>query len=265
MKKRWLPYVIFGLVFYLLFLVIEMPASWFAWGLNRYSGGTVRLDPIAGSLWHGNGKLVIYYPRTVPHDLGNTEWSISPFWLFAGRIQSRWNIEAPDSQAQFTVRIGASQTHLLETRIALPAQTVGAFYPPAALISPQGQIQLRADRLAIGKGMVEGNSEILWNGAGSSMTPVQPLGNYRLEIAAAGKTATLKLSTLQGALDLTGQGQWRMESGQIQLTGTAVPRERAAELEPLLKLIGQDQGGGKRRLSINGNVPGLQQIMPVAK
>ncbi|MGE5318546.1 MAG: hypothetical protein ACM3KD_00055, partial [Hyphomicrobiaceae bacterium] len=69
MKERWLPYVIFGLVFYLLFLVIEMPASWFAWGVNRYSGGMVRLDPIDGSLWHGNGKLVIYYPQTVPHDL----------------------------------------------------------------------------------------------------------------------------------------------------------------------------------------------------
>ena len=260
MKKRWLPYVIFGLVFYLLFLVIEMPASWFAWGLNRYSGGTVRLDPIAGNLWHGNGKLVIYYPRMVPHDLGNTEWSVSFFWLFAGRIQSRWNIESPDSQAQSIVRIGAGLTQLLETRIALPAQTIGVFYAPASLIAPQGQIQLRADRLTIGKDTLEGNSEILWNNAGSGLTAVQPLGNYRLEITAAGKTATLKLSTLQGALDLTGQGQWQVENGQIHLTGTAVPRERAADLEPLLKLIGPDQGNGKRTLILNTRLPAIQLL-----
>ncbi len=51
MKKRVVLYVVFGLVFYLLFLIIEMPAAWFAWGLNQYSHGAVRLDPTRGSLW----------------------------------------------------------------------------------------------------------------------------------------------------------------------------------------------------------------------
>jgi general secretion pathway protein N len=257
MKKRWLPYVIFGLVFYLLFLIIEMPASWFAWGLNRYSGGTVRLDPMDGSLWHGKGKLVIYYPQTMPHDLGNTEWSVNPFWLLTGRIQSRWNIESSDGRAQSILRISASQIHLLETQVTFPAQTISTFYSPASLISPQGQVQLRTDKLAIGKGTLEGNVEVLWNGAGSSLTPVQPLGNYRLEITGAGKTAALKLSTSQGALDLTGQGQWQIQTGQLQLTGTATPLERAAELEPLLKLIGQDQGNGKRALILNTRLPAI--------
>ncbi len=255
MKKRWLPYVIFGLVFYLLFLIIEMPASWFAWGLNRYTGGTVRLDPIAGSLWQGSGKLVIYYPATVPHDLGNTEWSVNPFWLLTGQVQMRWRAESPDGQAQSVVRLGRNRIQLLETQAAFPAQTIASFYAPASLIAPQGTVQLQTDKLAINKGVLEGTAEILWNSAGSNLTPVQPLGNYRLEITAAGKTAALKLSTLQGALDLAGQGQWQIQTGHIQLTGNAMPRERAMELEPLLKLIGPDQGNGRRSLSLNTRAP----------
>ena len=168
MKKRWLPYIIFGLVFYLLFLVIEMPASWFAWGLNRYSGGAVRLDPITGSLWHGNGKLVIYYPQTAPHDLGTAEWSVNPFWLFAGHIQTHWGIESPDGKGQTTIRIGPGQVELLETQITFPAQTIGSFYSPASLIAPQGQVQLRTDKLTIGKGALDGTAEIQWNGPGLS-------------------------------------------------------------------------------------------------
>ena len=102
-----------------------------------------------------------------------------------------------------------------------------------------------------------GGGDIQWQNAGSSLTTVQPLGSYRLDIAAAGKTANLKLSTSQGVLDLTGLGQWHLQTGQIQLTGTATPRERAGELEPLLNLFGQDQGNGKRALALNARLPAI--------
>lgn len=94
---------------------------------------------------------------------------------------------------------------------------------------------------------------------------MQPLGDYHLEIAGAGKTPELKLNTARGALDLIGQGQWQIASGWVQLAGSASARERVGELEPLLKLLGADQGNGKQQLTINGNVPGRQQMLPVAK
>lgn len=255
MKKRWLPYVIFGLVFYLLFLVIEMPASWFAWGLNRYSGGTVRLDPIDGSLWHGNGKLVIYYPQTVPHDLGIAEWRINPLWLFAGRLQTNWRSDAADTSINATLQLSSGKVTLLDTEAVFPAGSVGTFYAPATLVSPQGKVQLRVPRLTFSRDGITGDGDIQWQNAGSSLTAVRPLGDYRLEITGAGKTVNIKLTTLRGALDLSGQGQWQFATGRIQLNGTAIPRERADELEPLLRLLGNDQGGGKRALAMNGLLP----------
>ncbi len=255
MKKRGLLYVIFGLVFYLIFLIIEIPASWFAWGLNQYSHGAVRLDPIDGSLWSGNGRLVIYYPQSPPHDLGNTEWNINPFWLFAGRMQIHWKATTQDTSIDTTVRLGLKQVQLVDTDASFPAQAVSTFYPPATLLAPKGQVRLHTAKLSIDQNGIEGGGEILWQNAGSSLSSVEPLGEYRLDITGAEKTANLKLSTISGALEFTGQGQWQLQGGQLALTGVATPRTRADDLETLLKLLGPDQGGGRRSLTLNVRLP----------
>ena len=258
MKKRWWLYAVFGLVFYLLFLIIEMPASWCAWGLNYYTHNTVRLDPLSGSLWRGKGRLVIYYPQTVPHDFGQTEWSINPLWLLTGRVQLTLQTNTPDRQVKTTLGIAKGSLSIKDTDVAFPATFVSQLYPPATLIGPQGQVRLRTSDLVFGQQNLEGSATLEWQGAGSSLSNVQPLGDYRLEIVGAGKTANLKLTTLRGVLDLSGQGQWQLASGQLQLTGSATPRERVGELEPLLKLIGEDMGNSKRQLMLNSYLPKLQ-------
>lgn len=254
MKKRTWLYVVFSLAFYLLFLIVQMPTAWLVWGLNRFTSGAVHLDPIMGNAWGGSGHLVIYYPQTVPHDLGIAEWRVNPIWLFTGHVQTYLRSESTDVRFRTTLRFGRGQTQLIETEARLPAQTLGAFYPPAVLISPKGEVLARTDKLVIGNNSIEGNAEILWQNAGSDLSSVQPLGDYRLEITGTGQSAVLKLSTLKGVLDLTGQGQWQVQTKQIQLTGSASPRQRAAELDPLLKLFGEDQGNGKRSFSITNRL-----------
>jgi hypothetical protein len=66
-----------------------------------------------------------------------------------------------------------------------------------------------------------------------------------------GKAANLKLTTLRGALELNGQGKWQIQGGQLQINGTAIPRERASELDPFLKLLGPDLGNGRRSLTVD--------------
>jgi len=257
MKKRWLPYVIFGLVFYLLFLIIEMPASWFAWGLNRYSGGTVRLDPIAGNLWSGSGRVVIYYPQTTPHDFGQTEWRINPLWLLTGRMRLSLKSNDQDRQIKTTLVAAGNNFTLKDTETEFPAAFVAQLYAPLSLISPQGKVRISTSELIMAAGKMEGTAALEWLNAGSSLSSVQPLGDYRLELTGAGKNVNLKLATLRGDLDLTGQGQWQPQTGQVQINGSAVPRARAGELESLLNMIGPDQGNGRRALNINTRLPPL--------
>jgi hypothetical protein len=54
-----------------------------------------------------------------------------------------------------------------------------------------------------------------------------------------------------GELELSGQGVYQYASGQIQFTGSVMLHGRVTELEPLLKLLGNDLGNGKRPLTIN--------------
>lgn len=254
-KTRWLLYVIFGLVFYLLFLIIEMPASWFAWGLNRYTQGTVRLDPIAGSLWGGKGRLVIYYPKTTLHDLGQTEWRINPLWLFTGHVQLTVRANNQDRKIKTTLGIARNSFMLKDTEAEFPAPFVAQFYSPLSLISPQGKVRINTEGLTLSPDKVEGAAALEWLNAGSSLSSVQPLGDYRLDITGADKNANLKLTTLRGDLEFTGQGQWQLQTGQVQINGSAQPRARAGELESLLGMIGSDQGSGRRALNINARLP----------
>jgi hypothetical protein len=254
-KTRWLLYVIFGLVFYLLFLIIEMPASWFAWGLNRYTQGTVRLDPTAGSLWGGKGRLVIYYPKTTPHDLGQAEWSVNPLWLLAGRVQLSLQTNNQDRKIKTTLGIARSSLMLKDTEAEIPAAFVARLHAPLSLISPQGKVRITTSTLTVAPERIDGTAALEWQNAGSNLSRVQPLGDYRLDIAGAEKNATLKLTTIRGALELTGRGQWQLANGQLQLTGSAFPRERATELKSLLDLFGPDQGDGRRALALNATLP----------
>ena len=257
-KTRWLIYVIFGLVFYLLFLIIEMPASWFAWGLNRYTQGTVRLDPIAGSLWAGNGRLVIYYPPTTPHEFGQTEWRINPLWLFAGRVQLSLQANHQDRQIKTTLGAARNSFMLKDTEAEVPAAFVAQIYTPLSLINPQGKVRISAEDLTLSPDKVEGTAALEWLNAGSSLSSVQPLGDYRLDVVGAEKNANLKLTTLRGDLEFAGQGQWQLDTGLAQINGSAIPRARAGELESLLNMIGPDQGGGRRALAINASHPLLK-------
>ncbi len=250
-KKRWLLYTIFGLVFYLLFLIVQMPASWFAWGLHRYTQGNVRLDPIAGSLWNGTGRLVVHYPPTTPHDFGQAEWGINPLWLFTGRVQLSLHTSHQDRKIKTTLGMARNSLLLKDTEADLSAAFVAQLYTPLSLISPQGKVRISAESLTLSPDRVDGVAALEWLGAGSSLSSVQPLGDYRLDITGAGKNANLKLTTLRGDLELTGQGQWQLQTGQVQINGSALPRARTGELESLLNMIGPDQGGGRRALTIN--------------
>lgn len=250
-KKRWLLYAVFGLFFYLLFLVIEMPAAWLAWGLNHYTQGAVRLDPTTGTLWSGNARLVIFYPQITPHDFGQVEWGINPLWLFAGRIQLSLQANHQDWRIKTTLGLARSSFMFKDTEAEFPAPFMAQLYTPLSLIGPQGEVRISASELMVTPEKVEGTVTLEWLNAGSSLSAVQPLGDYRLEINGSGTDASLRLATVRGALEFSGQGHWRTQTGQIELTGSVVPRERAAELESLLKIFGNDQGNGRRPLSLS--------------
>ena len=250
-RRRWFGYFILGCALYLSFLVASIPAGWLAWGIIKFSKGAVGIEQPQGTLWRGRGKLIVFYPRATPRQLGQTEWRIHPLWLLAARLQLRLQTTGTDTQLQGTFRIGPKTITAKDTTISVPAQLAGAFYSPVIIFGPKGQIRLSTELLVLDDSGLHGDAEISWQGAGSRLSPVQPLGDYRLNIKGTGKTASLKLATTRGVLELKGQGIWNvLGNGRIQFSGSIKSRGRKRELDPILQFFGKDLGG-HRQLKLN--------------
>lgn len=252
-------YIGLGLIAYILFLVLFLPATWLAWGATRMSQGAVHIGTPTGTVWNGRGDLQMH-GTLGSQSIGDLHWRVNPLWLVLGRLHvSLRGLGAPDGTAQ--LQVARHRMQVEELHASLPVQLAGLVYAPAGFFAPTGHLQLNAPKLEIDAGGIHGSAEVLWRGAGGRFTGDTSLGDYRIEVDGRGETAALKLSTVNGRLELAGTGQWRVVGdGEIRFNGHAVAKSDAAQLEPLLTALGRDQGGGRRAITFVSRVP-LVQIL----
>jgi general secretion pathway protein N len=95
-----------------------------------------------------------------------------------------------------------------------------------------------------GRSLMKGRADIEIVNASSRLSTLDSLGSYRLTLAgdAAGAgTSQLTLSTLEGALQLSGNGSW--SAAGVRFRGEARAAEGAdAALSNLLNIIGRREG-----------------------
>lgn len=251
MKRRVAGYIAVGLLAYLLFLVATAPAALLATALQRASGGALVLQALSGTVWSGNGELVFQRQHTGAHSFGQGHWSVNPLWLFAGRVHTDLNFATADSRISATADVGIETVSLKRVDAQFSAPVIGALYAPAAFIAPDGAMTLAVANLRIDKKEVSGEARLDWRNATSNLSPVKPLGDYRLSANGQGRALQIKMETLSGALLLSGAGQWGIDDNRLRFDLLAKARERADELAPMLRLIGREQPNGDRSLTID--------------
>lgn len=230
--------------------LVMAPAQWLASSIGRASGERIVLAEAAGSLWRGHATVVLSPGRdagiarvSLPERLS---WQLSPWRLATGLIDL--TLTHPSALLQpLQLRADPSgRVELLATTVRLPAAVLVGFGAPFNTIKPGGLISLAWQRLELQRGRLQGDIVGEWQFATSVLTSVAPFGHYRL-LAEGGYPGTrLKLVTLSGPLELTGDGTID-EAGRLQLSGRARPSSGAdastkAQLAGLVSLLGRRDG-----------------------
>jgi general secretion pathway protein N len=145
---------------------------------------------------------------------------------------------------QLSPRWSGAQVALSDSHTQWPAQWLSGLGTPWNTIAAQGQLALSTQALTLtvasGRLQVDGSAQLDALELSSRLSTLRPMGSYRLTLS-GGATPALQLSTLSGALQLSGQGQW--VGGRLRFEGeaTSAPESQVA-LSNLLNIIGRRQG-----------------------
>jgi len=233
-------------------LVLWAPARWLATGVQQASGGQLQLQQARGTVWNGSARLVLTGGADSQDQAalpGRLQWQLRPAWNgLSARLTADCCIPATAPlQVQVALGLGAVRAQVADGQSQWPAAALAGLGTPWNTVQPQGRLQLRTQAFALqwaaGRLQMQGQVQLDALGLSSRLSTLRPMGSYRLLLqgGSGGQAPQLTLSTLDGALLLSGNGQWVGQRLRFTGEASAAP-ERAAALANLLNIIGRRSG-----------------------
>jgi len=228
-------------------LLAFAPAHWLATAVGRASGQQIQLQAPSGTVWTGSAQLVLtggpgsQDRAALPARL---HWRLRPTW---GGLRAELRADCC-TPAPLLLRLGlhwgGARVALADGQSQWPAAVLTGLGTPWNTLQPQGQLALQTRALAVqwaaGRMVLSGQAQLDARAMSSRLSTLRPMGSYRL-VLQGGEVPTLALSTLDGALQLSGSGQWVGNRLRFAGEASAAP-EREAALSNLLNIIGRRSG-----------------------
>ena len=233
-----------GLMAALLFFA---PAVWLGAGLTKASSGRLQLQDATGSVWTGSARLVVTGgegSRDAAALPGRVDWRIRPAWTGLNVVLNAACCTPAPLQAK--LRLGW-QTQDIEINNAVsqwPAELLAGLGTPFNTVQAAGTLSLSTQQLVLrrfeGRLVFAGTAQLQALGISSRLSTIRPMGSYQL-VFSGGAAPALVLSTLSGALNLSGNGSW--VGARLRFSGVAaVEPELQGAFTNLLNIIGRRQG-----------------------
>lgn len=232
-------------------LLVFAPARWLGAAVSQASGGQLQLQEARGSLWTGSARLSLTGgagstdAATLP---GRLSWQLRPMAEagvpgLAMQLQADCCLPQPWTWRMLP-RWGGLQLAFSDHQSNWPAQLLAGLGTPWNTVVLQGQMQFATQALVLnwvsGRLQVAGQAQVDALGMASRLSTLKPMGSYQLTLA-GGTTPELRLSTLDGPLQLTGHGQWVGNRLRFDGEASSTPESQAA-LSNLLNIIGRRSG-----------------------
>lgn len=223
------------------------PAHWLAQGVAQATRQQVLLQQPRGTLWTGSAQLVLTGGAASQDRAalpGRLQWQLRPAFDGLRVLLSADCCTPQPLQAQLHVRRGSVQLKLADGSSQWPAALLAGLGTPWNTLQPQGRLALQTRGLeaswAAGRMAIAGQAQLDALAISSRLSTLRPMGSYRLALQ-GGAVPMLTLETLEGHLQLSGNGQWVGQ--RLRFTGEAsASPEREAALSNLLNIIGRRSG-----------------------
>ena len=228
-------------------LIAFAPARWLAAAVERATGGQVLLAGVRGTVWDGSAQWIL------TGGPGSTDAAALPGRI-AWQLRPRWDGAAVSLRADCCTpqplpvrahwRLGGLRLQFGDAVSQWPAGVTTGLGTPWNTLQLDGEVRLATRGLSVewiaGRPVVTGRAELVASRVASRLSTVRPMGSYRMTLQ-GGTQATLRLETLEGSLQLSGDGQW--VGGRLRFRGEAsAAPEREAALANLLNIIGRRTG-----------------------
>ena len=231
-------------------VVATLPAAWLVPLVEQQTEGRVSLGDPQGSVWQGSafiGAASAASEPLAPLLPGRFRWRLSPL-LLVGHVDAELVNEHALSQP-VTVRGSWRSWDVGAGALVLPAERLATLGAPLNTVKPSGHMRLSWAPLALEHapdGMrIDGRMQLDMTEIASALSPVKPLGAYRMEFLWRGDAAHLTLGTRAGPLVLEGAGD--IVHGRLQFSGQAwAEAGKEQSLAILLNLLGQRRQVGSR-------------------
>jgi general secretion pathway protein N len=236
-------------------LTVYAPAAWLASALASATGDRLLLTDARGSLWNGSALPVLTGgpgSRDASALPGRLEWKLALRGL-AIELQARQACcLRGEVRALIRPGLGRLSVQLLpaesNTVGQWPASWLAGLGTPWNTLQLGGALRLTSTGLTVewvqGRTRFTGEAALDVAGASSRVATLDTLGSYRLSVhgnAASGDAASLSLITVDGALRLSGQGEWTANGLRFRGEAQAAEGSETA-LNNLLNIIGRRQG-----------------------
>ena len=236
-------------------LIIFAPASWLARALASATNDHLLIVDTRGSVWNGSGVLVLTGgtgSRDASALPGRLHWRMAVKGLglqLAARQDCCINGDLLLGIKPGLGRVEISVDNRADWLARLPAGLLAGLGTPWNTLQLGGSLRLSARELRLesvqGRWRQFGELQLDLLNLSSRVSTVAPLGSYRFTVTADTANpgvSTLRLSTLEGALQLSGVGTLN-SGGKSRFTGEAgAAPGREEALNNLLNIIGRRQG-----------------------
>lgn len=235
----------------LLGLILAMawlaPALWLANALDRATSGRAQLVDNAGTVWTGSGQLLLTGgagSRDSEMLPGRLNWKLRPDG-FALRLELNADCCTPlPLQVRVQPHWGGVSVQIFDSASEWPAFVLAGLGAPWNTVQADGRLRLVTQGLSFKwfkqQPAVAGRAELTAVALSSSLTTLKPMGSYQL-LLLGGNTIEFKLVTLEGGLQLSGNGRWVGPGLSFDGIASAAPGYEAA-LANLLNIIGRRIG-----------------------